>query len=305
MSRPAPTVHRLSGLLGRPVHADGVVIGTVVDLTIDLEEGAARRGAHEHPPLASLLIGRRRTVIRTARWADVVSLGPDGVTLRTGAPAPAEGANDRELRLGRDVLDAQVFVFEGGGRMARVSDLIVGGGDGEARDLRALAVDIGFGAVCHRLGLHRLAHRLGDEVIDWDQLHLASRSGHRIALVASRSAVHRVDATALAQLVSAMASDQGAEVLEAVDPTLAAAAVAALPPPVAERVVRGLTSGGAERVLGGLPHEQRHHLRRARSQAVPPRRRYLRHRTWRRRRRRSAPIAPASPPPFPSGPAEP
>jgi hypothetical protein len=257
----------------------------VVDLVIDLGDEREAGTDPTSPRVAAVLARERRGgPLRSVPWHDVARVEPGALVLvaDAGSSQPAAPPGEHELALGRDVLDAQVFVFEGGGRMARVADVVLAI-DGDGGVLRLLAVDVGFGAVCRRLGLRRLADRLGDDVIAWDQLHLASRAGHRVALLASRSAVHRVDAIQLAPMVAALASDPGAAVLEAVDPAVAASVVAAVPPPVAERLVRALSPAGADRVLEPLPNEVVHRLRGARDQQVPPRRRYLRHRSWRRR----------------------
>lgn len=285
MAPPAPSVLLLSALVGRAVHVDGRPVGRVVDLVVDLadEDGAGEPIALPRIVAAVVQEGRRAAE-RSVPWGAVDRVEPEALVLLPrdeAATSPVE-PGEQQLRLGRDVLDAQVFVFEGGGRMARVSDVLLAA-EGQRGELQVVGVDVGFGAVCRRLGLHRLADRFGDEVIGWHQIHLASRSGHRVALLASRSSVHRVDAAQLAPLIDALASDPAAAVLEAVDPAVAASVVTTVHSHVAERVVRALSPGAVDRVLGELPPDEGHRLRRARGQRLPPRRRYLRHRSWRRR----------------------
>ena len=209
MAPPAPSVLLLSALVGRAVHVDGRPVGRVVDLVVDLadEDGAGEPIALPRIVAAVVQEGRRAAE-RSVPWGAVDRVEPEALVLLPrdeAATSPVE-PGEQQLRLGRDVLDAQVFVFEGGGRMARVSDVLLAA-EGQRGELQVVGVDVGFGAVCRRLGLHRLADRFGDEVIGWHQIHLASRSGHRVALLASRSSVHRVDAAQLAPLIDALASD--------------------------------------------------------------------------------------------------
>jgi sporulation protein YlmC with PRC-barrel domain len=147
---------RLTDLLGRPVVAsDGRSLGRLADLAIDHED--------RFPRVTALAIRAGRTI--TVRpWSAVRGLGPP-VVLDPGA-----GECRADLYLAHDLLDAQVIDIAGR-RLARVSEIALALHGGA---LRAVAVDVGLGSVVRRLGLGRLASRMGDEMIGWDGLHFAS-----------------------------------------------------------------------------------------------------------------------------------
>lgn len=104
-----------------------------------------------------------------------------------------------ELLLGRDVLDTQI-VDVVGHRMARVSDglltrLLYG-------RLEVAAVDVGVGALLRGLGMRWLSELLTEQAVDWGDLHLTCDRGHAIQLATTVAAVPRLDASALAELLT-------------------------------------------------------------------------------------------------------
>jgi hypothetical protein len=275
-------VLRFTDQVGQAVQAaDGTPAGRLRDVTIDLDDA--------EPVVRRLVVGTRRRIHRFVDWDTVDAFSPDLVQL---APEVAEADLDAtfaddlpldhgELLLGRDVLDTQV-VDVTGGRLARVGDVLMTRLD----DGRLLvgAVDVGFGAVCRRLGLHTLAVRLGDEAVGWDALHLTSARGHRVQLRTSKAAMHRLDEQELAQLVSRLSVAAGAEVLGAVNASKAGAALARSGTDVAAPLMVELSGEQLDRALDTLPNEEARQLRSIR--ARPRRRRFLRHR--RRRARQPA-----------------
>ena len=97
----------------------------------------------------------------------------------------------------------------GGGRLARVSDVQLRLDDG---DMTVAAVGIGIGSICRRLGLGRIAGRLGDDVVLWPDLHLLSPAGHVAQLTTEAAAVHHLDAAALAHLLIPLPPAQSADI---------------------------------------------------------------------------------------------
>jgi hypothetical protein len=150
-------------------------------------------------------------------------------------------------------------------------------GDG----LEVAAVDVGFRTVVRRLGLERLAQRLPEQAIDWEDLHLTSARGHDVQLAVPASALHRLERDDLAQLLARLPTEDAADIAAAVDPSLAAAAIARSDPEVGTRVALAMEEDEAEPVLAAVPGEQGRRLRHLRRDRAV-RRRFERHRSWRR-----------------------
>jgi hypothetical protein len=191
----------------------------------------------------------------------------------------ATALDDDEIRLARDVLDTQVVDIRGQ-RLARVADVVLARTlDGH---LEVIGVEVGFGAVLRRLGLTRLAARAGGDAVAWTDLHLTSERGHAVQLATPRSAVHRLNARALAALVSRLDTESATEVLATRGPSLAADVVRAAHPAVGERVLRALPVPAAAEIVAAMPDEHARHWRRRLARPRP--RHFLRSHVWPRRR---------------------
>ncbi len=190
----------LTDVLGRRALDSGRrELGRVTDLAVD--------HADRFPRVTAVAIRHRRRV-SLEPWHAVVSVGPDALVLDpVGGERPAS-----DVYLARDLLDAQV-VDIAGRRLARVGDIELAL---HGTELRAVAVDVGLGAVVRRLGLPRAGRRLGTEMVRWDELHFASGRGHELQLASPAAAVHALDPTELAELLSQLHPERGAEVLAAV-----------------------------------------------------------------------------------------
>ena len=140
---------------------DGRVAGRLADLTVQL-------GAHAGPQLVErLLVQRRRAPDLLVPWAVIESFentcvliqGPDDPT-SFAIPSTTEALSDDEILLVRDVIDSQI-VDVVGQRLARVADVVL---TRTANDrLELVGVEVGFGGVLRRLGLHRLAARTDED----------------------------------------------------------------------------------------------------------------------------------------------
>jgi sporulation protein YlmC with PRC-barrel domain len=284
----------LSHLIGRPVLGpDGTRLGVVLDLTVDL---GGRR-----PVVRHLVLRRSRRAVRYVPWPQVLIEGR-GVRLRTQLDADAgrgtspaasqvagsgaggtavDAAPPNVVLLARDVLDLQVVDLVGH-RAGRVADVLLA--PGPAGALEVSAVDLGFGAVCRRLGLGRLAARLPGRIVDWADLHLAGGRGHQLQLSTPTAGVHRLDARGLAHLLARLGPRLGSDVARSVGPRRVAAAVARSHPAVADPLILSLRPGEAADVLGELPPEHRRHYRDVLRRQVLRRRRFRRLHGWRRHR---------------------
>ena len=191
---------RLSGVLGRDVLGPTATGRPSGRITVSL--------ADPHPRVTGLLI-RGRGGLARASWSSVASLGPAQVRLRE-PPEPDGLGAAAELRLGRDVLDAQI-VDVAGRRVRRVSDVeLVGRG----RRLHALAVDTSVGSVLRRLGFRRLSDRSSPAQVDWRDVHLTSATGHALQLASPAAAIHRLAPRELAAVAAQLPAAQGHELLE-------------------------------------------------------------------------------------------
>ncbi|WP_442008372.1 magnesium transporter [Mycobacterium sp. 2YAF39] len=260
---------------------DGRVVGRLADLTVRLGEqnGALR--------VERLLVKRRRASDLLVPWAAIESFesahvlvdGPADLTT-FAIISTTDALCDDEILLVRDVLDTQI-VDVVGQRLARVADVIL---TRTADDrLQLVGAEVGFGGVLRRLGLGRLAVRDGEDCVAWNELHLTSERGHAVQLATPRSAVRRLNAAALAALVSRLDTESAAEVLSAGGSRIAADVVRA-DPAVGERVLRAMPDADAAEILAAMPakHATRWRARLAHSPALG--RRFLRSRVWPRRR---------------------
>jgi hypothetical protein len=155
--------------------ASGDELGRLDDLGVLL--------AADHPPVVAARIrpGRGRAA---AAFGCAPARVTDGRLVVVEASAPAGDL----LLLRRNVLDAQVIDL-GGRRILRVGDVLVAE---EGEGLALVAVEVGTRPVLRRLGLGRFAGRVADEILDWRELHLASRPGHVLQLSSGVSGIHRL-----------------------------------------------------------------------------------------------------------------
>jgi MgtE intracellular N domain len=264
---------------GQSVQAsDATVVGRLRDLTARLGVG--------HPTVHRLAIGARGHVTHLVPWSAVVAFERSGVQLGDVGPIDAFAIDSRcipleddELLLGRDVLDTQI-VDVVGHRLARVSDVLLTRlPDGR---LELAAVDVGIGAVLRRLGLRWLSEQFPERAVDWRDLHLTSDRGHDVHLATTVAAVHRLDAHALAELLTRLDLDSATEVIKTVGPEHAAGAMALAHPEVGSRLMLALEPNDAAAVIDELPAESGHHYHHVLSSRSPlTRRRFSRLRGWR------------------------
>ena len=267
------------------VLADGSAIGVLRDLTLILADGDA--------VVDRLAVGSRFRISHLLPWSAVASFEHSQVELLPGAEAllvPVDPTGvlpleSDEMLIGRDVLDAQI-VDVGGQRLVRIADILLTRLPGER--LRVVAADVGFGSVCQRMGLRRLAARWPTEAVAWEDLHLTSARGHVVQLATARALVHRLDAAELATLLAHVPTRSAVDLLEMLGPERAAAAIAATQYDVSRRLVLALDGETVETVLEHLPEEHARRWRPILAKPRPIRRPYRRHRGWRRTRGRDA-----------------
>ncbi len=272
-------------LLSRLLHGDvldahGSSVGVITDVVARADPDRAL------PVVEYVELARRRRPSVLVPCTALDMAHPRHVRLKTAvaqdSPFAAGPPGDDEIRLARDVLDAQVVDITGR-RVTRVADVVItrrAGGQ-----LEVVGVEVGFDAVLRRLGATWLARRIGNDAIAWTDLHLLSERGHSIQLAAPSSAIHRLDARALATLVAQLGTGPAADILAAKAPALAADVIAASHPDDAERLLRALTRSKAADVVAAMPTTRAGHWAHRLSRTPGPRpRHFLRSGIWPRRR---------------------
>jgi hypothetical protein len=258
--------------------SDGVQAGRLVDVTVLYD--------FPHPAPHRVGVGRGRGIRyllprRLVKFdGSEVALGLDRAGLSDYLVGPDPTLEERELLLGRDVLDTQVVDLTGR-HLSRVSDiLLVTGDDGQ---LEVAAVDLGAGSLLRRMGLGWLGKRLAPVAVDWADVHLTSRRGHLVQLATATAGMHRLEAPGLAELLARLSVDRAIDVVRTVHPKRSAAALQASHPDLRRRLLHVLTPEDVQRLVEAAPRQAADLL--AELQAAPPAgRRHLRTSGWRLRR---------------------
>jgi Mg/Co/Ni transporter MgtE len=121
-------------------------------------------------------------------------------------------------------------------------------------------------------------------VVTWTDLHLTSERGHAVQLSTPRSAVHHLDAAALAALVSKLDTESATEVIAATGPDMAADVLDIAHPVVSERVLRAMPDADAAQIVASMPAERASRWRKRLAQShLLLGRRFIRSRVWPRR----------------------
>ena len=246
----------LSEQVGRRVElGDGTRLGDLVDLTVAL--------GVPHPRTSRALVRESRHIghlvecdalTGLSRSAGPVVLGPR-VDLRTlprrrTDPRRPELAAD-ELLLVRDVVDTQVVDLRGH-HLTRVSDVLL------ARDgdqLRVQSVDLGPAAMLRRLGLRRLAGHVGEQAVDWQDLHLTSPRAHQLQLATDGATFRHLDPPDLAELLARLSTSRAMDLVRALEPGPAAAAIRHSHPRVGRRLMQHLSPREQHDLVAATPPE--------------------------------------------------
>jgi hypothetical protein len=284
-ARSVSAVNRLTARLGQKVWSGGAdPVGKLLDLIVDVRGDA--------PRTTRLVVGSRR-LHQEVDWHDVVRFDEDRIELGPHELGPASATppvlGPHELSLARDVLDAQIVDLTGH-RLVRAGDVVLTPTDDG--DLVVVGIDVGFGAVLRRIGLPGWLARAEPELVAWDELHLASRRGHEVQLVAENAHLHHLSPEDLAHLLARLSTEHAGAVLKTASADRAAAAIAASHDEVGGRLLASMDSEDAHAVLDALPPARAHALRRHVSKRGRARR-YHRTRGWKRHAPPEPPRSPA------------
>jgi hypothetical protein len=150
------------------------------------------------------------------------------------------------------------------------------------------AVDVGVGSLLRRMGLRWLGDRIAAVVLDWADLHLTSRRGHAVQLATATTAMHRLDASGLAELLARLSTDKAVDVVRTVHPARSAAALHASHPELRHRLLHVLAPHEVRRLAEAAPPALGRHLMELHARPAAARRQ-LRTSGWRIRRPPKAP----------------
>lgn len=270
-------MERLTDLLGRRVTtASGRELGRLQDLVIGLGAG------DEHPKVRAAVT--RNDHERSIDW-NLVRAEPGRLIFDEPIETRADELADDELLLRRDVLDVQV-VDLAGHRIARVGDVVL------TDDLvhpEIAALEIGFAPVLDRMGLHRTSTRADRRIVDWHEVHLTSERGHDVQLDMPRSAIHLLDAEALAALLHRLDTESASETVTALDAAISAHALEHAHASTTERILRSLPRHRASDLVGHMSDPSAERWRRRLAHPRPlAGRRFFRTSGWRRHHRHEA-----------------
>jgi CBS domain-containing protein/sporulation protein YlmC with PRC-barrel domain len=210
------TLVSASGLISRPVKApDGSIVGRVADTVIRWDSG-------DHPKVSGLIvrIGFRRSFLPVQNIANIES---SGVTLSsTKFDLRDYERRDGEFLANDDMIDHQLLDVNGA-RVVRASDLYL---TKMARSYFVVAVDVSFRSFLRRV-LPGSAGRAATpgKVIDWAGIQSFGRPGEPTRLRKQNTALTKLRAAELADLLEDLGRHERQVLLEILDPEVAADAM--------------------------------------------------------------------------------
>jgi CBS domain-containing protein/sporulation protein YlmC with PRC-barrel domain len=205
-----------SGLITRPVKApDGGAVGRVADVVIRWDSG-------DYPKVSGLIvrIGFRRAFLPVQNIADISS---NGVQLSsTKFDLRDYERRDGEFLANDDMIDHQLLDVNGA-RVVRAADLYL---NKVARSYYVVAVDVSFRSFLRRV-LPGSAGRAATpgKVIDWAGIQSFGRPGEPTRLRKQNTALTKLRAADLADLLEDLGRHERQVLLEILDPELAADAM--------------------------------------------------------------------------------
>ncbi len=259
----------MSELMGKPVvDVDGERIGRLEDLV------ATIRGEMPHPEVVALVVKRRGNDLIIPFGAVAVLIAPAIALKQRLAELTPYVPNGHDLFLARDVLDKQIIDIDGF-RVVRVNDLDLARVNGH---FYVANVDIGTLGLLRRLGLTRVAQRLGRRggavaggEISWDAVDLLpGDQPMRLKVPSDRiKDLHPAD---LAEILSDLGQTESAKLLETLDvkaladaleevePDFQASLVGTMSDDKVADVLEEMAPDEAADLLAELPDERSHEI---------------------------------------------
>ncbi|ANP52325.1 CBS domain-containing protein [Streptomyces griseochromogenes] len=242
----------LAGLIGGPVtNQAGEEVGRVVDVVARLY------GPDPYPPVTGLIlrIGRRRTFLAADAISKVhaghVRLRTARVDLRDFVRRPGEAL------LARDVLDHQLVDVDGI-QVTRAADLYLAP---LVDRVVLVGVDVSLPTLLRRLGPRRWQARPTPErVLDWQAVapfaEQATDGPPEVRLRASRTALHRLRPSDLADILEDLGRSERQQLLGWLEPEQAADALEEMEPAELENLLREAAPDHAARLVDEMEPDE-------------------------------------------------
>ncbi len=243
----------LSEVLDLPVaDAEQRRVGKIEDLIVDSSDGVVQ----------SLVLRRGKERLGVP-WSQVSSLSPDqrqAVLAESAAPAPFEGAAEREaLALKRDVLDRQIIDTQGR-KVVRVNDIVL---EEQGGRLYLRRVDVGLAGAIRRLlagiasprVVRKVAEGFPHRDIRWDYVGLVDPRSATIRLKVHQQ-LARLHPADLADIIEDLGRVERQAIVSTLDPETAAQALSETEPEVQAAVVEQITPDRAADLLEEMPPDE-------------------------------------------------
>ena len=238
----------VSELLNAPVF-DAVRerLGKVTDVLV--------QATTPYPTVSSIEVSAGRSP-QLIPWTLIRDFGPKEVALtvsRDQVPSDrSTAAPQGQIRLVRDVLDKQILDSEGS-RLIRANDLQLARHNGS---VHLVGIDVSGKALIRRLGLgplaRRVAQRMPDTVISWDDVDQIGAGGAPVRLKVSGRTLATVHPADLAALVDQLSVDEGRAFVQALDTETAADTLEEVTPERQVSLLQEMESGRAADILEAM-----------------------------------------------------
>jgi sporulation protein YlmC with PRC-barrel domain len=234
----------LSSIVGTQVRSpEGRHVGQVSDLVIDLA------GGQDRVPVTGVVIRLRARADRVVPWDRLRHLGTPWAMAVSESPPPADSDPQvtaaTEVWARRDILDSPVVLADPP-RQARVSDVVVELDQGGAW---VVGIDVSTAGALRRLIGHPAKTEAGP--VRLSQVHLVSAAAHSAQLAVPDSMVFRLEAQAMAEVLSRVPVARGRDILSVADEHVASRAVSLLHPHIRSRLTVGGPAPRRTRRLDG------------------------------------------------------
>lgn len=237
----------VSELLNAPVFdATRERIGKVTDVLV--------QATSPYPTVSSIevSVGRSPQLIP---WTLIRDFGPKEVSVsvtRSHIQGDGSAVFAGQIRLVRDVLDKQILDSEGS-RLIRANDLQLARHNGS---VHLVGIDVSGKALIRRLGLgplaRRVAQRMPDTVISWDDVDQIGAGGAPVRLKVSGRTLATVHPADLAALVDQLSVDEGRALVQALDTETAADTLEEVAPERQVSLLQEMESGRAADILEAM-----------------------------------------------------
>jgi len=220
----AATIYHLSDLIGKTIYSDSD------ERIAQLRDLVVRVGGGGYPSVSGL-VTRSNWRSFFIPWEQVESLSQKGFRLASAeVNLQAFQRREREMLLGKDVLDKQVVDVKGR-RVVRSNDLRLvyrpprGGrsSGGQRPRLFLIGIDITAPALVRRLLPGRLRERVQrGGIIDWRDIEQLASEAPGVRLKIDHKKIGKLHPADLANIIEELTSNQGAELFEQLDDAKAA-----------------------------------------------------------------------------------